>query len=138
MSKNRNLIAIVLASITIGIFVQSGCTKDVTVTIKPTIAEITKTVLFSKDIVPLLTANCAITGCHAAGGHSPILTADKAYSSLMNSPGLIAVSDPANSQVYLRLTGKIVPAMPLSAPASDPSFINEYILAWIKQGAKNN
>ena len=84
-----------------------------------------------------LLQNVPLSGCHAAGAHAPILTADKAYSSI-NTMGLINTGDPANSKLYLRLTGKIVPAMPLNAPASDPLFINEYILAWVKQGAKNN
>jgi len=138
MSKNRKLIAIVLAAIVMGIFIIPGCTEDVTVTVKPTVPVITKTVLFSKDIVPILTTKCALSGCHVAGAHAPTLTADKAYSSLMNTPDLIKVSNPANSIIYLRLIGKVVPAMPLNAPASDPLFINEYLLAWIKQGAKNN
>ena len=135
--EKRKLITIVLTAIFSGIVIISGCTEDITVIVKPSIPTITKTLVFSKDIVPLFTTNCALTGCHAAGAHDPTLTPDKAYSSITNM-GLITVSDPANSKLYLRLTGKIVPAMPLNAPASDPLFINEYILAWITQGAKNN
>ena len=138
MSKNRNLIAKLLAMIIAGIIIIPGCSEDVTVTITPAVPVITRTVSFAKDLVPLFTTKCALTGCHASGGHAPILTADKAYSSLINDPDFIKVSDPEGSQLYQRLTGKIVPGMPLTAPASDPSSINEYVLAWIKQGAKNN
>lgn len=137
-SKSRNLIAKLLAMIIVGILIIPGCMEDVTVTIKPTVKVITRTVSFSKDLVPLFTTKCALTGCHVSGSHAPTLSADKAYSSLINTQSLIKVSDPSGSILYQRLTGKIIPGMPLTAPASDPSSINELVLAWIKQGAKNN
>ncbi|MEI6507156.1 MAG: hypothetical protein WCO54_01650 [Bacteroidota bacterium] len=138
MLKNRNILSSILAVIFAGVIILSGCVKDVTVIKKPTVAVISRPVSFSKEILPILTTSCAKAGCHALGGHVPILTADKAYSSLINDPDFIKTDDPENSQVYLRLTGKIVPAMPMDKPGSDPSSINELVLAWIKQGAKNN
>jgi len=138
MSGNRNLIPIILAITIAGIAIISGCTKDVTVTIKPTVPVITRTVSFSKDLVPIFTSKCALAGCHVSGAHDPNLAADKAYSSLMGISNLVKVSDPSGSLLYQRLTAKINPGMPMNAPASDPSSINEYVLAWIKQGAKNN
>ncbi len=114
-----------------------GCQKDVTLIIKPVSVVITKTVYFSKDLKPLFTKSCALGGCHATGGHTPNLMADKAYNSLINGPGLINIKNPESSILYKRLTGALSPAMPMGA-ASNPSNINGLVLAWIKQGAKNN
>ena len=120
-----------------GLFIAS-CQKDTTLIIKPPPAvEVTKPVSFSKDLVPLFTANCALSGCHGDGGHAPDLVASKAYTSLMNDPDFVLVKDPENSTIYLRLTGKLSPAMPMGKP-TNPSNINGLVLAWIKQGAKKN
>lgn len=119
------------------IAVITGCQKNTTLILKDVPVVVTKTVSFSKDLVPLFTANCAITGCHATGGHAPDLMPDKAYNSLINDPDFVLVKDPENSTLYKRLTGKLSPAMPMGKP-SNPSNINSLVLAWIKQGAKKN
>lgn len=119
-----------------GLFI-AGCQKDTTLIIKPVPVVITKVVSFSKDLVPLFTANCALSGCHATGGHAPNLMADKAYSSLMDDPDFVLVKDAENSTLYKRLTGKLSPAMPMGK-TTNPGNINNLVLAWIKQGAKKN
>jgi hypothetical protein len=128
---------IIIATFSLGVLLIAGCRKDITFIMKPQSVAVTDTVSFSKDLVPIFTQNCALSGCHATGGHVPNLMADKAYNSLMNDPDYIDVKNPENSELYERLTGKLTPAMPLGR-ASNPSNINALVLAWIKQGAKKN
>lgn len=132
MRHKTTAIALILVFATF--FIVTGCYKDTTVVVKP--AEITRTVSFTKDIIPIFSKNCALAGCHTAGGQVPDLTANNAYRGIVEQD-LVDVATPENSEIYGWLTGTIKPAMPLGA-ASDPSSINELILAWIKQGAKNN
>jgi hypothetical protein len=117
------------------IFILAGCYKDKTVLIIKT-EEITTPVSFSKDIIPIFSKNCTMSGCHSTGGQVPDLTANNARRGLFEQD-LVDVNDPANSEVMGWLTGTIKPAMPLGA-ATNPSNINALMLAWIKQGAKNN
>jgi len=98
--------------------------------------EITTSVSLSTDLVPLFTKNCSLSGCHNGGGQKPDLTADKAYASLING-SYVNPGAPENSEIYLWLTGKRAVTMPVGA-TNNPSNINQYVLAWIKQGAKNN
>jgi len=112
----------------------SGCYKTVTVLIDNSPA-VTKTVSFSKDIVPILSTSCAISGCHS-GSVNPDLRSANAYNSLVNG-NYVNTTTPESSVVYLWLTGKESAAMPLGA-SNNPSNINGLMLAWITQGAKNN
>ncbi|HEX7412424.1 MAG TPA: hypothetical protein VF411_00160 [Bacteroidia bacterium] len=119
-----------------GLFVIS-CAKDDTLILKPIVAPITRTVSFAGDIEPIFVGHCAKTGCHGVGGQKPDLSsAANAYKALV--PDYVNTATPASSSLYMRLTGAKTPAMPFDAPASDPSQINELVLAWITQGAKNN
>ncbi len=111
-----------------------GCTKTTTVPIDNTPA-ITTEVSFSKDIQPILTSSCAISGCHS-GSVAPNLSSTVALNSLVNG-SYISVATPKTSSVYLWLTGKKAATMPLGS-ANNPSNINAKMLAWITQGAKNN
>ena len=112
----------------------AGCSKTTTVLVDNSPA-ITETVQFSKTIVPILTKSCAGSGCHS-GSVSPNLSEATAYNALVTG-NFINLGTPANSELYLWLTGKRSATMPLSS-ANNPSNINALILAWIKQGAKNN
>lgn len=98
--------------------------------------KVTKTVSFNKDLMPIFNKNCNVQGCHNAGGKKPDLTGDKAFSSLTNG-NYLNLSKPEQSSVYLFLTGKKSPQMPLGA-TTNPSYVNQLTLAWITQGAKNN
>jgi hypothetical protein len=135
MLKNK-IIAITLGMFIVVVIAISGCQKDTTVYIPLAAPSVTKTVSFSKDLVPIFTANCAKSGCHVAGGKSPNLTADKAYSSIVDG-GLINKATPESSKIYERLTGKLTPSMPIGG-AANPSNIEGLLIAWIKQGAKKN
>ena len=111
-----------------------GCAKTTTVVVNPG-ASITEEVSYSKDVIPLFTTNCALSGCHVPGGHLPDLSAADAYQSLTTG-GYVSPGDPDHSVILLWLTGKKTPAMPLGrGPQQD---IIAEVYAWIAQGAKNN
>jgi hypothetical protein len=131
MSKNKIIITSVIMAILV--VAVTGCYKTTTLLVAA--PEVTTEVSFSKDLVPLLAANCAKSGCHS-GSITPNLSAEIAFTSLIGGK-YVDVATPENSEVYLWLTGKNTPAMPLGAP-SNPSNINGILLAWVKQGAKNN
>jgi hypothetical protein len=111
-----------------------GCSKNTTLLIDNSVA-ITTPVSFSKDVQPILTKSCATSGCHS-GSVAPNLSAATAYTALQ-SGSFINTTSPEKSDVYLWLTGKKSATMPLGS-ANNPSNINALMLAWIKQGAKNN
>jgi hypothetical protein len=132
MSKKIIIIGLIL--VTQMLFFLNSCTKDTTV-LEDLTPAVTKTVSFSKDIQPILTKSCATSGCHS-GTVAPNLSAATAYNALING-SFINMGKPENSEVYLWLTGKKSVAMPAGS-ANNPSNINGLMLAWIKQGAKNN
>ena len=125
---------IIVVTVLSGLFV-AQCSKNDTLTIKPSKAAITRAVSFKGDLVPLFAKNCAVAGCHDS--RTPVLTAAQAYNSLING-SFVNTKTPASSIIYERLTVKLTPGMPYNAPGSDPGQINELVLAWITQGAKNN
>ncbi|MEI8280057.1 MAG: hypothetical protein WCG87_09860 [Bacteroidota bacterium] len=128
----RTLVIILLAVI---VFVIPGCYKVATIQVDNS-AAVTKAVSISKDIIPIFTKSCALSGCHGSGAHVPDLSASKAYSSLIKG-NYISITEPANSTLYLWLTGKKSIKMPMGAD-NNPSNLNSLTLAWITQGAKNN
>ncbi len=129
----KNTITTIIGLMTL-IMIQ-GCYKATTVKIDNTPA-ITTTVSFSADLQPIFIKNCALSGCHGGGGQKPDLSTANAYKSL-SSTNYINKSNPANSVVYLWLTGKEAVSMPIGGN-NNPSNINALVLAWITQGAKNN
>ena len=133
MSKNG--IKIVFCLLPLTVFFISGCVKNDTITIANDVV-VTKKVSFTKDLEPLLVANCATAGCHVANRTAPNLEKGAALYSI-KAMKLIDVSVPQNSSLYQRMTGKLIPAMPIGK-ASNPSNINNVLLAWIKQGALSN
>ena len=110
----------------------SGCEKN---KYSPT-ADIPATISFSKNIVPILKANC-IT-CHGASGSKamtlPVLEGVKAYKNLMEAADTI---NPETSDLYLMVSGKASNPMP---PDPDKLSYNDIqvILKWMKQGARDN
>ena len=133
MSPKRLLL--LATTFTVLLVVSQSC-YDATTLVIDNSPSINKTVSFKNDIIPIFNKSCSTPGCHATGGKAPDLTADKAYSSLTIG-NYISVATPDQSVLYLYLTGKKSPQMPLGA-AANPSSINQLTLAWIKQGAKNN
>ena len=110
-----------------------GCYKTVTVT-QSTGTEVTTPVSFKADLIPIFNKSCNMSGCHSAGGQVPDLTPPNAYRSIFEED-LVDINDPEGSEIMGWLTGQIKPAMPLGAQ-TNPSNINNLMLAWIKQGAK--
>lgn len=117
------------------VFILAGCYKDKTVLLGNT-DEITTPVSFVNQLVPIFNKSCNMSGCHNSGGQVPDLTINNAYRAIKEQ-SLIDLADPKNSEIMGWLTGTIKPAMPLGAQ-TNPSNINGLMLAWIKQGAKNN
>lgn len=109
-----------------------GCYKDRTV-VSETGAEITRTVSFSNDIIPMFNASCNSSGCHSAGGKAPDLSTTNAYKSLTN--GYLNASDPQASELYQWMIGKR--GMPMPTEGINKEY-NSLVLAWLKQGAQNN
>ena len=130
MSSKHNFL-IIISSAFLALAVSSCYYDEVLEPLEPAV---TGEVSFSKDIVPLLNKSCNTSGCHNTGGIKPDLTAAKAYDALTIG-NYISVSSPENSELYQWIRGKRGTPMPLSGPDAT---INAAVLAWIKQGAKNN
>jgi hypothetical protein len=87
------------------------------------------TVYFNQTILPLITSNCAMSGCHDAISHKEgVILTDythiRAYSSTTN---------PTGSTLYRSIvTGYMPPKGPLTSTQMAS------ILKWMQQGAKNN
>ncbi|HEX3723964.1 MAG TPA: c-type cytochrome domain-containing protein, partial [Nitrolancea sp.] len=106
-----------------------------TVTIAPTVApNSAQPVSFSQDIEPILTSQCG--SCHGGQGGLWLLSYEQVM--LGGSSGAVVVpGQPEQSQLYLRITGKATPAMPLNSPALPQSEIDA-IRGWIAEGAPKN
>ena len=110
-----------------------GCYKDKTV-IFDTADEITRTVSYTNDILPIFNKSCSISGCHSADGIKPDLSAVNAYNSL-SAGNYFNTTAAESSTLYLWMSGKKGTPMPTTGINKD---YNALVLAWIKQGAKNN
>ena len=133
MRNNKK--AILYSLVVMSILIIAGCYKADTL-YPNTDSVVNKEVSFVNDIIPIFNQKCSISGCHNSGGHIPELTASKAYNALVIG-GFIDLADPKNSKLFMRLTGKLTPAMPLIG-STNPSNINALVLTWITQKAKNN
>jgi hypothetical protein len=90
-------------------------------------------VSFSGDLAPLLSKNCALSGCHdAVPAHKPVLTADKAFNSIING-GYINTLVPNQSGIYQIVKGGV---MPPTGPLKQSDV--QKILDWVRNGAPNN
>ncbi len=116
------------------IFAIAGCSKTSTIVVNPG-SSITETISFEKDIAPIFTNSCAMSGCHVPGAKAPDLSAVNAYKSLTDG-NYYKATDPDNSVLMMWLTGKKSPVMPIGK--GPDVTINAKVYAWIKQGAKNN
>ncbi|HOH99299.1 MAG TPA: hypothetical protein PLE85_02060 [Bacteroidales bacterium] len=88
-------------------------------------------VSFSANLIPYFNASCNMAGCHDAGGIPPDLTPENAYQDLF-AKNQVNLAIPENSKLYRKVaTGGSME--PYSKPAE-----TAMVLAWIKQGAKNN
>lgn len=104
----------------------SGCEYD-----HPVPEPLPDVVSFSDNLIPYFNASCNYAGCHNTGGEPPDLTADNAYSALMDG-GYVDLENPEQSSLYTKVaTGGSM------APYSTPGN-TALVLAWIKAGALDN
>jgi hypothetical protein len=125
--KKLTYLAIVLLAGAIGFI---SCQKEY---FPPVELDESTPVSFKSEVLPIFTASCLGSGCHQNGGASPNLTADLAYSSLVDG-GLIDTLQPEKSVLYDRI--KIKGDMPKSGKLPETQI--QKILLWIKQGAKDS
>ncbi len=95
-------------------------------------------VTFQKDILPILSTNCALASCHSGSAPAGDLNMErsKAYSQLSKSgTGYLIPYNPNSSLLYSQLVSVSQP-MP---PTGSLDICNiQLIKNWIAQGAKNN
>lgn len=91
-------------------------------------------VSYAGSIAPIMSANCAFSGCHGDSAyHKLSLTS---YDALVN--GGINTSSPEKSKLYLKIKSlgdDIMPKRPYSELTEKQI---QLIYVWIGQGAKNN
>ena len=126
--KSKIIISLVSALLIAGL---SGCYKDIISPGKDPNGP-PQYVSFSGDLIPIFTANCALSGCHDGASHDPALTSDKAYDALVHG-GFVDLVVPANSIIYGEVNSGSMP--PTGALKSSDV---QKILDWIRNGAPNN
>ncbi|MFI5263508.1 MAG: hypothetical protein ACHQM6_03230 [Candidatus Kapaibacterium sp.] len=92
-------------------------------------------VYFVNDILPLITSNCSMSGCHDGSGHSDDARALTSYSTIMS---YVRASNPSSSKLYTVLNSRGEEQMPRYPIPPLSQSQDSLILAWIKQGALNN
>ena len=92
------------------------------------------TVYFQQSVLPLITSNCAKSGCHdAISKKEGVILTD--YTNILRE---VKVSTPASSDLYKCLFANSEDRMP-PAPAAEFTITQKsLVLKWIQQGAKNN
>jgi hypothetical protein len=113
----------------IGMLIFASCAKDTLVPAGSNIDPNLK-ISFKDAIQPIFTASCMGSSCHS-GAVSPDLQTGQAYSSLI-SGNFINTGVPAQSVIYTEM--KPGGGMSSHCTVNDADFV----LAWIKQGAKDN
>lgn len=93
-------------------------------------------VYFSQQVLPILTSNCAMSGCHDAASRKDGVILDT-YDNVRKT-GKINLTNPASSKLYssLNLTNS-KDRMPPAPAAALPADQKAIILKWIQQGAQN-
>lgn len=121
------------------IAVLSGCTRD-TAPDNPCPVCL-PSISFKTDIIPILVANCALSGCHDQATDAVHLNFDSAHaysSATRPGTGYISPYNAYASLFYTILTGSAnANHMPLNAPPL-PVCETQKIACWINQGALNN
>jgi hypothetical protein len=110
---------------------------DTTAIVTPPIPSVNcspDTVYFQQNILPLISSNCAMSGCHdVISRKEGVILTD--YKNIIRE---VNVKSPSSSDLYKCLNEKGEERMP-PAPAAEFSSTNKVnLLKWIQQGAKNN
>jgi hypothetical protein len=108
----------------------TGCYKDIIV---PPITQSgpPPSVSFNEQILPILTTNCAKSGCHVPGSQMPYMDSAEAYKDLING-GFVNIVVPNQSIIYQELDGG-----PMQVNIPSQADIN-LIYYWIENGAQDN
>ncbi len=117
-----------------------ACTYNKGEIVNPVCADVIEEVSFSADIQPILTANCATSGCHS--GNDPEgnlnLETGKSYAELSKQgTGYIDVATPKYSVLYSSLVSTSSPMPPLGQQPLSPCDLKR-IEIWMSEGALDN
>jgi hypothetical protein len=115
----------------IRVWILQGAEKTCDTTTNPidTTGNADKTVCFSRDILPILTSSCAMSGCHNASTAAEGYVFDN-YSHTMTA---VSAGRPNSSKLYdIIKENEMPPSPPYLTSAQKDSIYN-----WIKNGAKN-
>lgn len=85
---------------------------------------------FKTDLAPMLSSNCALSGCHVSGAHKPYLTSDVSFQQIVNG-GFINTSIPKESRLYVMINSEMREYI---SSAAD----RQKVYDWIRNGAPNN
>lgn len=97
------------------------------------------TISFKADIIPILSQNCATSGCHTGSAPQARLNLDSAsaYSGLTAvGKGYVVAGDPSSSIMYTQMVAGSSQPMPPSGLLDQCTSFK--VSCWIKQGAQNN
>lgn len=116
----------------------SGCYNDKYDKLYPVPAVTTATcdttsVSYARDIAPIISTNCAITGCHNASGDAVTGNLDYTIFTVLKGDATQALL--VNDIEGTPTRGHN--AMPLNLPSLGQCDINK-LVAWVNQGAQNN
>lgn len=92
---------------------------------------------YSKQVQPVLVANCTMSGCHDGIGGSG---REGAFSLLnysdLTQRNMVVAGNAGGSRLYTAITGSGENSMPPNGALSNDDVLLIYL--WIQQGAKNN
>ncbi|HWB24046.1 MAG TPA: hypothetical protein VG738_01140 [Chitinophagaceae bacterium] len=108
----------------------TGCYRDIIAPPVTSASTPPQKVSFNTQIVPLLAANCAKSGCHVPGSQKPYMDSSEAYKNLVNG-GFVNTIVPNQSIIYQMLNGQMGQYIPSTADI-------QLIYDWIRNGAPNN
>ena len=95
-------------------------------------------VSYNIHVQPLFNQACAFSGCHGAGGSTGSqLRLDSYQGTLFSVPGVVIPQLPDQSELVLRIEGRIGQRMPLNRNPLNQNQI-QGIRKWILEGARNN
>lgn len=92
-------------------------------------------IYFVNDILPLITSNCAMSGCHDGSGYSDDARALTSYSGIMS---YVRANNASSSRLYTSLFGYGENKMPRPPVPPLSASQDSMIMKWINQGALNN
>jgi len=127
----------ILFAVTLGVL--TSCTHDPIDPVDPIDPPLAgacdpDTVYFQNDVLPVLVANCASSGCHSDNNPADGL-ALTSYAGVMDE---VKAGDPYDSEVYTALLENGDDLMPPAPAAPLSATTIAMIKTWIDQGALNN